>query len=305
MADSKVSALTELAVEPAATDEFYINDGGVSKKILWSTVETGAWASPTLVTPDLGTPSAGVMTNVTGAPALAITNMTGTGTNLTFVNPALGTPASGVITNLSGTGTNLTFVNPALGTPASGVLTNCTGSPTFTTVTLGTLSTAAESAEHGAGAIGTAATPVTYRWIESGVIITQFKIDLTGLASVATANDVIGLAAGGAAYIGRNVVATNGVIFKAEFSCIETPTTGDNDIDVVTNASAALIYDDAGGTAYLANAGDLLAGQTIQNLVPALTANDYFYLSTGTGDTAGTYASGMYTLTLYGHALLV
>lgn len=33
MADSKLSALTELAAAPASTDEIYINDGGVSKKI--------------------------------------------------------------------------------------------------------------------------------------------------------------------------------------------------------------------------------------------------------------------------------
>lgn len=40
MADSKVSALTELAVEPDSTDELYINDGGVSKRIKWSTVKS-------------------------------------------------------------------------------------------------------------------------------------------------------------------------------------------------------------------------------------------------------------------------
>ncbi len=33
MADTKLSALTELAAAPAATDEFYINDGGTSKRI--------------------------------------------------------------------------------------------------------------------------------------------------------------------------------------------------------------------------------------------------------------------------------
>lgn len=178
--------------------------------------------------------------------------------------------------------------------------------PNTGVLTLGVTATAVEAAEHGAGAIGTSSfgAPKTYRWVDKGVIITQIKFDLTGLASVATGNDVIGLAAGGNAYIGRNVVATNGVIFKAELSCIETPTTGDNDVDIVTNASGAIAYDGAGGTAYLVNAGDLLAGQTIQNLVPALTANDYFYVSTGTGDTADTYASGQYVLTLYGHAVL-
>lgn len=168
----------------------------------------------------------------------------------------------------------------------------------------GDLTPAVESAEHGAGAIGTAVAPATYRWQENGVIITRIKIDLTGLASVATANDVIGLAAGGAAYIGRNVVATNGIIFKVEFSCLETPAGGDNDVNVVANSSAVLAYDGAGGTTYLSNSGDLLAGQTIQNLVPALTANDYYYLTAGTGDTAATYTAGMYLLTTYGHALL-
>lgn len=167
--------------------------------------------------------------------------------------------------------------------------------PTTTTVA---------SAEHGAGAIGTAATPKTRRWTDRGVIITQITFDLTGLRSVATANDVIGLQAGGAAYIGRNVVATNGVIFKVELSCIETPAGGDNDVNVVANSSAVLAYDDAGGTTYLSNSGDLLAGQTIQNLLPALTANDYYYLTAGTGDTLGDYTAGMYVLTTYGHAVL-
>ena len=179
-----------------------------------------------------------------------------------------------------------------------------TSAITATGGVIGDLAPAAETAEHGAGSIGTAATPVTYRWVENGVIITRIKVDLTGLASVATANDVIGLAAGGAAYIGRNFVATNCIIFKTEFSCIETPTVGDNDVNVVANSSAAIAYDGAGGTTYLSNSGDLLAGQTIENLVPALTANDYYYLTAGTGDTAGTYTAGMYILTTYGHALL-
>src|SRR3990167_2486657 len=170
----------------------------------------------------------------------------------------------------------------------------------------GTTTTTVEAAEHGAGAIGTSSfgAPKTYRWTDKGVIVTQIKFDLTGLASVATANDVIGLAVGGTANIGRNVVATNGVIFKAELSCLETTTGGDNDVNVVTSSTSTLAYDSAGGTAYVSNSGDLLAGQTIQNLVPAMTEGDYFYLTAGTGDTAATYTAGMYILTLYGHALL-
>jgi hypothetical protein len=74
--------------------------------------------SPVLVTPALGTPSSGIVTNCTGSPALVITNCTG---SPTLTAPLLGTPASGVITNCTGA--------PTLD------ITSCTGSPSLTTVT--------------------------------------------------------------------------------------------------------------------------------------------------------------------------
>ena len=42
MANAKLSALTELAVEPAASDELYVNDGGVSKRIQYSNLMLGS-----------------------------------------------------------------------------------------------------------------------------------------------------------------------------------------------------------------------------------------------------------------------
>ena len=165
----------------------------------------------------------------------------------------------------------------------------------------------AQSAEHGAGAIGTSSfgAPQVRRWTDAGVIVTQHKFDLTGLRSVATADDVIGLQAGGTANIGRNVEATNGVIFKTEFSCLETPTGGDNDVNVVIASSSSLAYDGAGGTTYAGgNAGDLLKGQTISFLTPAFTEGHYYYLTAGTGDTLGDYTAGMYIFTTYGHPVL-
>jgi hypothetical protein len=86
--------------------------------------------SPTFVTPALGTPTSGTLTNATGLPIA--TGVSGLGTNVaTF----LGTPSSAnlaaAVTDETGTGA-LVFANtptlesPVLGTPTSGQLSACT-----------------------------------------------------------------------------------------------------------------------------------------------------------------------------------
>ncbi len=164
-----------------------VANGGTGVSTSTGTGATVRATSPTLVTPLLGTPTSGVMTNVTGLPLTSgvtgtlpvanggsgVTTSTGTGNVVlsnspTLVTPALGTPASGVMTNVTGlplttgvtgtlpvanggtgvttsTGTGSTvlsssptLVTPALGTPSAAVLTNATGLPLTTGVT-GTL----------------------------------------------------------------------------------------------------------------------------------------------------------------------
>lgn len=197
----------------------------------------------------------------------------------------ISTITSATITTLTSTTGNITTVNA-------------------TSVNLTNITQTAVAAEHGAGAIGTGVAPATYRRVENGTIITEIKIDLEGLKSKNTGDDVIGLGAGGAAYIGRNVVATNGIIFKIELICLETPAGGDNDVNVVANASAVLAYDSAGGTAYGVNGGDAVAGQVVENLVQGLTANHYFYLTAGTGDLDVAYTAGQFLIRLHGHPVL-
>jgi len=164
-----------------------------------------------------------------------------------------------------------------------------------------------QSAEHGAGAIGTAFAPRTYRRTENGVIITTIKIDLTGLKVKGdAAKDAIGLGAGGAAYIGRYVVATYGVVFKIEIACIELPagTNTTTDIDLGAEDAANTAYDGAVDDVVI-DTGALVAGETAITNVPALTANDYIYLIEGDTTAAeGTYTAGQYIITFYGHALM-
>ena len=122
-----------------------------------------------LVTPILGIPQSGTLTNCTGLPvttgisglgtsvvaflatpssanlAAAVTGETGSGalvfaTSPTLATPTLTTPTMtapvlGTVTsgNISAcTSTSMVMVTPVLGTPTSGDLTNCTGSPTLT-----------------------------------------------------------------------------------------------------------------------------------------------------------------------------
>jgi len=84
-----------------------------------------------------------------------------------------------------------------------------TGATTLTggLLTDTTAPVAVETAEHGAGAVGTGVAPATYRYTRDGVIITEIQVDLAGLkCKGSTAKDAIGLT--GAAYIGRYVTAT-------------------------------------------------------------------------------------------------
>jgi hypothetical protein len=133
------------------------------------------------------------------------------------------------------------------------------------------------------------------------IIKTTIAIDLTDLKSVDTLGDIIGDT--GVSYIAQITTAVNGIIYKGVVNCAEVPTTGDDDIDLYAATEATGAYDGAVGdlteTALMAAGGALAIG-TAYPLTALPAADSYLYLTSGNGDTAGTYDAGKILIELYG-----
>lgn len=134
---------------------------------------------------------------------------------------------------------------------------------------------------------------------------TEIFIDMTGLKDGGAQNDIIGVDGDTYCHIGQITAAVNGTIVAGRITCLETPTTGDPDIDFYGSADEATGAFDAAlttitGEEQLIDHGDWSAGE-IAVLTALPDADGYMYLVVGaaTPDN-GVYDAGQFLVELWG-----
>jgi hypothetical protein len=158
---------------------------------------------------------------------------------------------------------------------------------------------------HGSGIADTAINTFVNK--VGGLIYTHILVDLHGgLASGGGADDIIGTDGGTAnAYIAELTTAVNGIPFEIEMACLEVPTGGDPDINLVCSATGTDAENAAvtSGTVLLNN-GDLSLGMYVSadgGATLAALTKKYLYLTTGAA-TEAAYTAGKLVIKITGAA---
>lgn len=149
-AASLVIGTTTVSGAAGTTQVLFDNSGVLGEHAVSGTGNVALTSNPVFTTPDLGTPSAVVLTNATGtasslsvgtAASAPIFGLTGAGTGvLTFLNTPTSANLKAAVTDETGSGalvfgTSASLITPNLGTPSAITLTSGTGLPISTGVT--------------------------------------------------------------------------------------------------------------------------------------------------------------------------
>ena len=106
--------------------------------------------------------------------------------------------------------------------------------------------------------------------------------------------------------INKDAAAADGIglLVSAELICVETPTTGEDNIGVwyATNASGSGNNMDVGGTELIPAQAMAIAKDAISGDVDVDLDNKYLYL-VSSGSSAGVYGAGKLVLRLYGYSV--
>lgn len=258
------------------------------------TDETGTGSSvfsisPTLVTPLLGTPTSGVLTNCTG---YTVGNISGFGTGIaTFLAAPSSANFSAAITDETGTGVVVfnngpTLIGPLLGTPASGVMTNVTGTASGLTsgITRALKSatttvdvSAATAPVAGQALVATDSTHATWQALLGTGTVTSVAASVPGGFSISgspiTTTGTLAIAAagtsGGILYYSGTTTSASSALLAANAIMVgggagTAPFTSGVTIDATTNNlyGYAAKLDSQIGTTYTVTTGD--AGKVIE-----------------------------------------
>jgi hypothetical protein len=154
----------------------------------------------------------------------------------------------------------------------------------------------------GVGITGTADNYNTAVTKMGSIIKTEILIEIDGLNSGGTINDIIGADGAGVAHLGQITAAVNGTIYAGKIECLETPTGGNPDIDLwyadeATGVEDTLITALTNEIQCINHGAWTAAEMDVLTAFPA--ANKYLYLATGAA-TDATYTAGILLITLYG-----
>jgi hypothetical protein len=134
--------------------------------------------------------------------------------------------------------------------------------------------------------------------INEGIYVVRVLVDLTGLNSGGTANDIIGVNGASNCYIARLPAMT---VLGGRMTCLEAPAGGDTDIDLYS-ALEGTGAEDAAVTGLtetlLINAGTQSVG-TVTHFAADPSANHYLYLA-GQGTANATYTAGRFLIEIFG-----